>query len=125
MPKSTLSRLSFKDFPLRDSHIIVKAFDGSRKSVFGEVDLPITIVMDIPAQYCCFLGRPWIHEAGAITSTLHQKLKFIRNEKLVTVCGERALIVSNLSSFSDIEPKEVVGTKFQALSLDKGKEKAA
>ncbi|XP_058724226.1 uncharacterized protein LOC131595775 [Vicia villosa] len=135
MPKSTLSRLSFEDYPLRKSHVIVKAFDGSRKSVFGEVDLPITIgpqtfkitfqVMDIPAQYSCLLGRPWIHEAGAITSTLHQKLKFIRNDKLVTVCGERALIVSNLSSFSDIEPKEVVGTKFQALSLDKGKEKAA
>src|SRR4051812_22140398 len=83
--------------------------------------------MDISAQYSCLLGRPWIHEAGAITSTLHQKLKFIRNDKLVTVYGERALIVSNLSSFSDIKPKEVTGTKFQALSLDKekGKEKAA
>src|SRR3954469_1307440 len=137
MPKSTLSRLSFKDYPLRKRHVIVKAFDGSRKSVFGEVDLSITIgpqkfkitfqLMDIPSQYSCLLGRPWIHEAGAITSTLHQKLKFIKNDKLITVCGERALIVSNLSSFSDIEPKEVVGTKFQALSLDKekGKEKAA
>src|SRR4051812_43357795 len=83
--------------------------------------------MDISAKYSCLLGRPWIHEAGAITSTLHQKLKFIRNDKFITVCGERALIFSNLSSFSDIEPKEVTGTKFQALSLDKekGKEKAA
>jgi len=47
---------------------MVKAFDGSRKNVFGEVDLPITIgphlfwitfqVMDIQASYNCLLGRP-------------------------------------------------------------------
>ena len=112
---------------MRSSGVIVKAFDGSRKTVIGEVDLPITIgphtfqitfqVMDIQAAYSCLLGRPWIHEAGAVTSTLHQKLKFVQNNKLVTVCGERALIVSNLSSFSYLEPEEVIGTQFQALSL--------
>ncbi|PKI78857.1 hypothetical protein CRG98_000718 [Punica granatum] len=34
------------------------------------------------------LGRPWIHSAGAITSSLHQKLKFIVEERLITVEGE-------------------------------------
>ena len=78
--------------------------------------------MDIQAAYSCLLGRPWIHEAGAVTSTLHQKLKFVKNNKLVTVCGERAMMVSHLSSFSYLEPEEVVGTQFQALSInDKGK----
>lgn len=69
--------------------MLVKAFDGSRKNVLGEVDLPMTIgpknflitfqVMDINASYSCLLGRPWIHDAGAVTSTLHQKLKFVKN----------------------------------------------
>lgn len=43
MPKSTLSRLSFQGAPMRGSGIIVKAFDGSCKTIIGEVDLPMTI----------------------------------------------------------------------------------
>ena len=43
MPKSTLIRLSIQGSPLRDSKVIVKAFDRSKKTVIGEVDLPITI----------------------------------------------------------------------------------
>jgi hypothetical protein len=74
--------------------------------------------MDIQAAYSCLLGRPWIHEAGAVTSTLHQKLKFVKSGKLVTVSGEQALLVSHLSSFSFISAGDVDGTQFQGLSLD-------
>jgi hypothetical protein len=75
-------------------------------------------VMDVPAAYSCLLGRPWIHEAGAVTSTLHQKLKFTANGKLVTIIGEQALLVSHLSSFSFITANDVEGTQFQGLSLE-------
>ncbi|KAI5418509.1 hypothetical protein KIW84_042946 [Lathyrus oleraceus] len=125
--KSTLSRLSYQGPPMRQSGVVVKAFDGSRKTVIGEVDLPIKIgpsdfqvtfqVMDIHPSYSSLLGRPWIHEAGAVTSTLHQKLKFVKNKKLVVVGGEKALLVSHLSSFSYIDAKDEVGTPFQALSI--------
>jgi len=81
MAKTAYDQLSYKGTPLRRSEVMVKAFDGSRKNVLGEVDLPITIgphvfqitfqVMDIQASYSCLLGRPWIHEAGAVTSMLH------------------------------------------------------
>jgi len=128
MPKSTLDQLSYQGAPLRRSTFLVKAFDGSRKSVLGEVDLPMTIgpetflitfqVMDIDASYSCLLGRPWIHEAGAVTSTLHQKLKFVRNGKLVTVHGEEAYLVSQLSSFSCIEAGSAEGTAFQGLTVE-------
>jgi hypothetical protein len=108
--------------------MIVKAFDGSRKSVIGEIDLPISVgpceflitfqVMNIQASYSCLLGRPWIHEAGAVTSTLHQKLKFVREGKLVIVNGEEALLVSHLSAFSFISADGLDGTSFQGLSVD-------
>ncbi|KAI5427680.1 hypothetical protein KIW84_032914 [Lathyrus oleraceus] len=127
LPKTTLSRLSYQGPPMRQSGVVVKAFDGSRKIVIGEVDLPIKIgpsdfqvtfqVMDIHPSYSCLLGRPWIHEAGAVTSTLHQKLKFVKNKKLVVVGGEKALLVSHLSSFSYIDAEDEVGTPFQALSI--------
>jgi hypothetical protein len=43
MAKTTLDKLSYRDAPLRASGMIVKAFEGSRKSVIGEADLPITV----------------------------------------------------------------------------------
>src|ERR1051325_3796098 len=75
-------------------------------------------VMDVPAAYSCFLGRPWIHEAGAVTSTLHQKLKFTVNGKLVTIIGEQALLINHLSSFSFITANDVEGTHFPEHPLE-------
>ena len=91
-------KLKYQGTPMHPSGIIVKVFDGSRKSVIGEVDLPIHIgpylfqitfqVMDIVPAYSCLLGWPWIHEAGAVTLTLHQKLKFVREGKVLIINGE-------------------------------------
>ena len=95
LPKSALVRLSYQGSPMRYSGVVVKVFGGSRKIVIGEVNLPIKIglsdfkitfqVMDIHQAYNCLLGRPWIHEVGDVTSTLHQKLKFVKNNKLVVM----------------------------------------
>ena len=80
---------------LRPSDIVVRAFDGLKRMVHGEVDLPIKVgsqvlestfyVMDIRPTYSCLLGFPWIHGADAVTSTLHQKLKYPANENIITV----------------------------------------
>ncbi|GAU51898.1 hypothetical protein TSUD_416830, partial [Trifolium subterraneum] len=128
MSKITFDKLAYRGALLRPSAIIVKAFDGSRKSVIGEIDLPISVgpyefqitfqIMDIRASYSCLLGQPWIHEAGAVTSTLHQKLKFVREGKLVIVNGEEALLVSHLSGFSYIGADVEDGTAFQGLSIE-------
>jgi len=101
MPMATLKRLSYPGIQLRATSVLVRAFDGSRKLLLGVVDLPIVVgphefkvtpqVMDIPASYSCLLGRPWIHEDGAVTSTLHQKLKFVSHGKLITVNGESVM----------------------------------
>lgn len=127
LPKSTMSIISYQGAPMRYIGVIVKAFDDSRKTVIGEVDLPVKIgtinfqitfqVMDVHPTYSCSLGRPWIYEAGAVTSTLHQKLKFVKNDKLVVVGGEKALLVSHLSSFTYVDAEEEVRTPFQDLSI--------
>ncbi|KAI5399014.1 hypothetical protein KIW84_064401 [Lathyrus oleraceus] len=69
------------------------------------------------APMSCLLGRPLIHEAGSVTSTLHQKLKFVKNGKLFVVGGEKALLMSHLSSFTYVEAEKEVGTLFQTLSI--------
>ncbi|MCI71502.1 gag-pol polyprotein, partial [Trifolium medium] len=74
--------------------------------------------MDINPAYSCLLGRPWIHAAGAITSTLHQKLKFIAGDKMIMVSGQQDMMVSHISSFQYIETdEEVVEVPFQALEI--------
>lgn len=108
LPKSSLMKIYYAGVELRPSDLIVRAFDGSRRAVFGEVDLPVKIgpqvfgttffVMDIHLVYCCLLGRPWIHGAGAVTSTLHKKMKFPIGSKIVIICGEQEYMMSHLTS---------------------------
>ncbi|KEH38222.1 hypothetical protein MTR_2g064025 [Medicago truncatula] len=40
---ATLDQLSYRGTPLGRSTFLVKAFDGSRKNILGEIDLPITV----------------------------------------------------------------------------------
>jgi hypothetical protein len=108
--------------------VTVRAFDGTKRSVCGEIELPIAVgphefkvtfqVMEIQASFSCLLGRPCIHDDGAVTSTLHQKLKFVSHGKLITVNGESALLVSNLSAFSYIGGNSSDGSSFQGLSAE-------
>ena len=51
--------------------------------------------------------------------TLHQKLKFVREGKVVIINAEHSLLISHLSSFIIVKADEAaVGTQFQALSID-------
>ncbi|XP_050908104.1 uncharacterized protein LOC127121698 [Lathyrus oleraceus] len=96
MPKRTLAKLSYQ----------------------GPAMKPSALVMDINPAYSCSLGRPWIHAAGTVTSTLHQKMKFVVDNQLIIISGEEDFVVSHLSSFSYIEADEdALETSFQALEI--------
>ncbi|XP_031374128.1 uncharacterized protein LOC116188798 [Punica granatum] len=83
---------------IRSSKTAVRAFDGSRREVNGEIDLVIEVgpcsfavtfqVLDIPNAFSLLLGRPWIHAASAVPSSLHQMIKFIAEDRFITVKGE-------------------------------------
>nr|KYP36641.1 hypothetical protein KK1_042233 [Cajanus cajan] len=83
------------------SNIIVRAFEGSRREVVGEITLCIQIgltifniefqVMNITFAYFCLLGRPWIHQAKVVPSTLHQKFNFVVDDKLIVVQAKEVL----------------------------------
>ncbi|KAF1898641.1 hypothetical protein Lal_00023648 [Lupinus albus] len=113
MTKRTLSKLPVGDAILGPSSTVVKAFDGARRDVLGEIELPIKIgpcifkvlfqVMDINPSFSCLLGRPWIHSASAIPPSLHQKVKFITGGRLITVMGEEDTLVSQLSDAPYVE----------------------
>ena len=116
MPKMTLDKFPFDALYMRPSPLVVRAFDGSRHDVRGEIDLPIQIgphtcqiifqVMDINPAYSCLLGRPWIHYVRVVPSTLHQKLKFMVRGQLVIVSGKENILVSCPSSMPFVEAVE-------------------
>lgn len=113
---------------MNPSELIVRAFDISRRTFIGQVNLPIKIglhtffitfyMMDIYPAYNCILGWPWIHSVGAVTSTLHQRLKFLINNKLVVVEGEEDIIVSHLAYLRYVKVGgEIHETPFQAFEV--------
>jgi hypothetical protein len=53
-------------------------------------------VLDIHPSYCMLLGRPWIHAAGTVTSSLHQCLKYIMNRMLGTIKAEETVFMVNV-----------------------------
>ena len=52
-------------------------------------------VLRIQSSFNLLLGRPWIHEAGAIPSSLHQKLKFIHEGCIITIHYDRDVVTSS------------------------------
>ncbi|XP_028216699.1 uncharacterized protein LOC114398737 [Glycine soja] len=112
MPKSTLEKLPFNASYVRPSSMVVCAFDGTRREVSGEIDLPVQIgphtcqvtfqVMDINPAYNFLLGRPWIHSVRVVPSMLHQKLKFVVGGHLVIVSGEEDVLVVSFASVDSL-----------------------
>lgn len=123
MPKNTLTKLNAKRTLMKTSSMVVKAFDKSKRMVIGEVDLPMVVgphmfittfqVMDINPRYIYLLGRPLIQVVVVVTSTLHQKLKFVVGDKLVITEGEEEMLISHLASLRYIETvEEILETLF-------------
>ncbi|XP_017972264.1 PREDICTED: uncharacterized protein LOC108661074 [Theobroma cacao] len=91
MPRSTLTKLPVDVSYMRTSRMVVQ-FQ----------------VMDIAPSYNCLLGRPWIHMAGVIPSSLHQKVKFIAEGQLISVCAEEDILAIQPSSAPYVEATEEV-----------------
>ncbi len=80
-PLMTLQQMKLELSHVHSSKTVARAFDGTRRDVFGEIDLPLEIgpctfnvtfkVMEIPGVFSLLLGRPWLHAAGAVPSSLH------------------------------------------------------
>lgn len=78
-PATTLS-ISVKDSMIRPNRMMIQAFDGTKTSVCGEIDLKILVgpyefevsfvVVNILTIFNLLLGWPWIRSAGAVPSSL-------------------------------------------------------
>ncbi|XP_040934458.1 uncharacterized protein [Gossypium hirsutum] len=128
LPLTTLNRLPIDSSHMKECQNIVKAFDGTERKVMGRIEVPLQIwpntyevdflVMDIKPSYNCLLGRPWIHSAGAVPSSLHQKLKLVSEGRLITIKAEEDIIatVSNNAPYLETND-EAIECSFRSLEF--------
>ena len=53
-----------------------------------EVDF---IVVDAYSPYTAIVARPWLHTLGAVSSTLHQKVKYPSEGQIKEILGDQAM----------------------------------
>ncbi|XP_070019247.1 uncharacterized protein [Nicotiana sylvestris] len=115
-PLSTLQRMEIGTERIRPNNVCVRAFDGIKRDTIGEIDLILTIssvdfevtfqVLDMDTSYNFLLGRPWIHAAGAVPSTLHQMIKFEHEDQEIVVHGEDEQSIYRDPSVPCLEARE-------------------
>ena len=67
----------------------------------GQIRLPVQIgskmvevdfiVMDAYSPYTAIVARPWLHTLEAVSSTLHQKVKYPSGGQIKEILGDQAL----------------------------------
>ena len=54
-----------------------------------EVDF---IVVDAYSPYTAIVVRPWLHTLGAVSSTLHQKIKYPSEGQIEEILGDQTMV---------------------------------
>ena len=77
------------------------SFEGKVIIPKGQIRLPVQtgsetvkvdfIVVDAYSPYTAIVARPWLHTLGAISSTLHQKIKYPSGGKIEEILGDQTM----------------------------------
>ena len=77
------------------------SFEGKTVTPRGQIRLPIQtdsdiveadfIVVDAYLPYTAIVARPWLHALGAVSFTLHQKVKYLSESRVKEVIGDQAM----------------------------------
>ncbi|XP_070022906.1 uncharacterized protein [Nicotiana sylvestris] len=126
--------LKVDDERIHKNNICVRGFDGGKKDSVGDIVLELTIgpveftiefqVLDVAVSYNLLLGRPWIHAAKVVPSTLHQMVKFKWDRQEIVVHGKDNLCAHSNASILFIEVEDNKGPwvyqVFETVSVKKG-----
>ena len=91
--------LKIEDLMPYNSPIV--SFEGKIIIPKGQVRLPVQagseivevdfIVVDAYSPYTAIVARPWLHTLGAVSSTLHQKIKYPSGGKIEEILGDQTM----------------------------------
>ena len=67
----------------------------------GQIRLPVQIgsevvevdfiVVDAYSSYTAIVARPWLHTLGVVSSTLHQKVKYLSEGQIKEILGDQSM----------------------------------
>ena len=88
-----------EDLTSYDSPLV--SFEGKTVTSMGQIRLPIQtnsdmvevdfIVVNAYSPYTAIVVRPWLHALGAISSTLHQKVKYPSEGQVKEIVGDQTM----------------------------------
>ena len=77
------------------------SFEGKIIIPKGQIRLPVQtgsevvevdfIVVDAYSPYTAIVARPWLHTLGAVSSTLHQKVKYPSEGQIKEILGDQSM----------------------------------
>ena len=77
------------------------SFEGKVIIPKGQIRLPVQtssetvevyfIVVDVYSPYTAIVARPWLHTLGAVSSTLHRKIKYPSEGKIEEILGDQTM----------------------------------
>ena len=77
------------------------SFEGKMVVPRGQIRLPVQtrldvievyfIVVDAFSPYTAIMGRSWLHSLGAVSSTLHQKVKYPSEGQVLEIVGSQSM----------------------------------
>ena len=92
-------RLRPEDLAYYDSPLV--GFDGKAIILKGQIRLPVQarsevmevdfIVIDAYSPYTAIMARPWLHAIGAVSSTLHLKVKYPLRDQVEELIGSQSM----------------------------------
>ena len=81
----------------------------------GQIRLPVQvgidmvemdfIVVDVFSPYTAIMGRPWLHTLGAVSSTLHPKVKYPSGDQVLEIVGSQSVVRQCLVAAIQHKPK--------------------
>ena len=90
--------LRLEDLIAYDSPLV--SFDGKTVIPRGQIRLPVQagskvvevdfIVVDAFSPCTAIVARPWLHALGAVSSTLHQKVKYPLEDQIKEIVGSQS-----------------------------------
>ena len=88
-----------EDLTAYDSPLV--SFEGKTVTPRDQIKLPIQtgsdvvevdfIVVDAYSPYIAIVARPWLHALGAVSSTLHQKVKYPSERQVKEIVGNQSM----------------------------------
>ena len=117
----------FKELGLKPENLatynsLLVSFEGKMVVPKGQIRLPVQtgsdvvevdfIVVDVFSPYTAIMDRPWLHSLGAVSSTLHQKVKYPSGGQVLEIVGSQSMARQCLIAAIQHKPKSgILATK--------------